>query len=134
MQNEELIKEKNSIKKINLEEYLVGRPKTYLEERLIDGTAEYYLVNENNYFYFYKETDYIDLIVNEKSPESIFDDENIMKDIFSFLKNNNYKKVHITLYKYKYPERQVKAIKYGFKEINGIKRGINEFIEYEKIL
>lgn len=108
-----------------------------LEERLEKNTAKYYIVNYNNEefsFWFYKQGDVVDLCLEEKNPNSLFDYEPAVLEIFDFLSKNGYKKVLINLYKDKFSERNNLAIKYGFTKVNEITYKDITFIEYEKKL
>ena len=125
------------LKKLTLEEYQNKKTKTYLEECLENGMAEYYIVNYNGkeyQFLFYKNNDTAEICVKEKSPNSLFDYGDAMNEIFSFLKERGYKKVTITLEANKFIERQELAIRYGFNEIRKFEHANVSFIEYYKNL
>ena len=78
-----------NLKKLTLEEYPNRKTKTYLEECLENGTAEYYVVNYNEeeyQFFFYKKDDVAEICVEEKSPNSLFDYKDAI-DEFNNLKD-----------------------------------------------
>ena len=126
-----------NLKKLTLEEYQSRKPKSYLEESLENGTAEYYIVNYNEkeyQFFFYKKTDDIAKIhVEENSSDALFDYEDVMQEIFTFLKEQGFKKVKITLMD-EQEKRKTLALKYGFKEEISFKQGDWQFTDYSKDL
>ena len=126
-----------NIQKLTLKEYQDRKPKSYLEKCMEDGTAEYYIINykENEYqFFFYKKpNNTAEICVEENSANSLFDYEDAMNKIFSFLQEKGYKKIKITLMD-NLKTRKNLAIKYGFKEIQKFKQGDLLFIEYLKNL
>lgn len=126
-----------NLKKLTLEEYQSRKPKSYLEECLENGTAEYYIVNYNEkeyQFFFYKKTDDIAKIhVEENSSDALFDYEDVMQEIFTFLKEQGFKKVKITLMD-EQEKRKTLALKYGFKEEISFKQGDWQFTDYSKDL
>lgn len=123
-----------NFKRINLQEYLERKPKTYLEERLADGSAEYYVAEEKEFFFYNEGEGCADLWVFQTSEESIFDDKEDMLKIFEFLKNKGVKKVTLSLFKDKYVYRHDLATFYGFKETGVTVQESREFVEYEKYL
>lgn len=126
-----------NLERITLKEYQKRRPKSYLEECLANGTAEYYVVNyngEEHPFFFYKEDTVAKICVEEKSPNSLFEQKEAMYEIFCFLKKNGFKTVKITLLNDSFIERNELAIQYGFKKTRQEEVAGRKLIHYEKEL
>lgn len=125
-------------RRVSLEEYADNLPDnlqnlgfSFLEECLQNGTAEYYVIDDKDEFFFYILKDKaVDLCVHEKSPSSLFDDEEKMWKIFDFLRDEGYQKIHIVLFKNRYVNRNNKAEIYGFEVLCTY----DKFIEYIKYL
>ena len=132
-----------AFKKINLNECIDRLPdsyknrknkKTYLEECLENDTAEFYLIDNKYEFFFYKNDKVADLCIDEKSKDSIFDNEEIMMNIFDFLKIKGYKIITISLLKDKFINRHKRALQYDFDIKQNIVINDYEIIIYEKVL
>ena len=97
--------------------------------------AEYYLIDNVGEFFFYKLKDKtVDLCINDtRRKNSIFDNAEIMTNIFEFLKDQGYKKIIITLLKDEYRERHTYIYNYGFKKDEVINEG-KGYIKYVKNL
>ena len=111
--------------------------KSYLEECLENGTAEYYVVNyngEEHQFFFYKHNCVADICVEEKSSNSLFDYAEAMNEVFSFLKKKGFKTIRINLSNDFFVERNDLAREYGFKEVGREKIAERNFIHYERKL
>lgn len=124
------------LERLTLEQYQksTSDKKTYLEECLENGTAEYYIVNykdKKHQFFFYKHDFIADICVEEKSSNSLFDYAEVMNEIFSFLKKKGFKMIRITLSNDFFVERNDLAREYGFKEVGREKIAEKNFIHYE---
>lgn len=127
------------LERLTLEEYQksISSKKTYLEECLENGTAEYYIINysgKQHQFFFYKQDFIADICVEEKSDDSLFDYAEVMNEIFSFLKKKGFKGVRITLSNDFFVKRNDLARKYGFKEVGREEIAERNFIHYERKL
>lgn len=125
--------------RLTLQKYqkMIYDKKTYLEECLENGTAEYYIINYNgkkHHFFFYKHDFIADICVEEKSSNSLFDDSEVMNEIFSFLKKKGFKIIRITLSNDFFIERNDLAREYGFKEVRREEIAERNFIHYEREL
>ncbi len=126
-----------NLKRLTLGEYQKRQGRSYLEECLENNTAEFYIIDyngEEHEFFFYKNQDTADMCVEERSLNSLFDHEDAMLEIFSFLKDKGYKKAKIVLDNTKFKNRKKLALKYGFEEKLKIENGDYKFVEYWKNL
>lgn len=128
-----------NFRRIDLEEYLSrlseedikdGLDKAYLPECLKNNTAEFYLINDKDEFWYFIDNDTVELCICEKDVDSIFDNKQAMESILDFIKNKGYKKIIISLSINKFPERHTLASDYGFSESTD--RTAKEFKYYEK--
>ena len=104
------------IKRLTEEDIKDGLDKAYLPESLKNDTAEFYLIDNEEFWFFKKENGEIELSVWEKEEDSIFDNTTIMEKIFEFLKDQGYKKIVMSMPKGEFPERHSLMSKYGFTE------------------
>ena len=114
-----------NIKRLSYEEYIErlteedikdGLDKALLPENLKDNTAEFYLIDNEEFWFYKKENKEVLLAVWEKEEDTIFDSPAIMEKVFEFLKNEGYKKVVMSLTKRELPERHSLMKQYGFTE------------------
>ena len=123
------------IKRLTEEDINNGLDKAYLPNSLKNNTAEFYLINNEEFWFFKKENNEVELSVWEKAENSIFDNQAIMEKIFDFLQGKGYKKVVMSMPKDEFSERHSLMLKYGFTEKEAIDfEDGNVVIYYEKTL
>ncbi len=132
------------IKRLSYEEYINslteedikdGLDKAFLPESLKNNTAEFYLIDNEEFWFYKKDNGEVELSLWEKEDDTIFDNPTIMAKIFEFLKDQGYKKVIMNMIKGEFPERHLLMTTYGFneKETIDFKDG-SAAIYYEKNL
>lgn len=132
-----------NFKRLSYEEYIErlteedikdGLDKAFLPESLKNNTAEFYLIDNEEFWFYKKGNNEILLSVWEKSKNTIFDNPAIMKKIFEFLKKQGYKKIVMDLPKDQLPEKHLLMKQYGFTEETVDFDNNTKVIKYEKNL
>ncbi len=106
--------------------------KAFLPESLKNNTAEFYLIDNGEFWFYKKENNGVELVVRGKEEDTIFGSPTIMEKIFEFLKNQGYTKIVMSILKGKFSERHSLMLKYGFIEKESVDLEGSVIAYYEK--